>query len=121
MVELLKELPGLNNCLQEVSLYVVTPPYFGNTSESEVRLLRGTPASMFCEARGEPKPTVTWKRSDGSTINLQHRGGQLESFGSHLQLGKLTPRDTGDYECVAENGYPPAIVKKIRLNVMCKC
>ena len=29
-------------------------------------------------------------------------------------------RDSGDYHCVAKNDHPPAIVKTIRLNVMCK-
>ena len=103
-----------------MTLYVVKPPSFSNTSQSELRLMSGEPASIFCKARGEPSPTITWRRSNGNTINLQHRGSQPKSIGSVLQLGKLTPRDSGDYLCIAKNDYPPAIVKKIRLNVMCK-
>ena len=76
---------------------------------------------MFCSAVAEPPPNITWSRAEGQTINLQHRGGHPESFGPVLLLGKLTPRDSGDYFCIAKNGYPPSIVKKIRLNVMCKC
>ena len=105
---------------QEVSLYVVTPPVFFNTSESQQRFTSGTAARMFCEARGEPEPSITWRRSEGRTINLQHRGSQNLSVGAVLQLGKLTRRDSGDYLCIARNNYPPAIVKKIRLNVMCE-
>ena len=105
---------------QEVALYVVTPPVFLNTSESEQRFLSGTPARMFCEARGEPQPTISWKRLDGRTINLRNRGSQNQSTGGVLQLGSVTRRDSGDYLCIARNNYPPAIVKQIRLNVMCK-
>ena len=103
-----------------MSLYVVKPPVFANTSESEVSLVTGSPARIFCQAEGEPEPTITWRRSEGATINLQHRAGHSKSLGSVLQLGKLTPRDSGDYFCIAKNDYPPAIVKKIRLNVICK-
>ena len=63
---------------------------------------------------------MTLKRSHGKTINLQHRGGQLESHGSVLQLGKMTPRDSGDYFCIVQNGHPPSSMKTIRVNVMCK-
>ena len=37
-----------------------------------------------------------------------------------LQLGELRPREAGDYRCVARNGHPPAIVKTVRLHVMCE-
>ena len=69
---------------------------------------------------GEPKPVVTWRRADGESINLQHRGGQTMVQGPVLQLGDLRPRDAGVYMCVAKNGNPPAIVQNIKLNVMCK-
>ena len=69
---------------------------------------------------GEPQPTVTWRRADGQPINLLHRGGQAESHGPVLQLGKLSPRDGGDYLCVARNNHPPPIMKTIRINVMCR-
>ena len=105
---------------QEVSLYVVTPPMFLNSSESQQRFLSGTAARLFCFAGGEPEPSVTWRRSDGRTINLQHRGSQNQSEGGVLQLGAVTRRDSGDYLCIASNNYPPPIVKTIRLNVMCE-
>ena len=50
----------------------------------------------------------------------QHRPGQPESRGPVLQLGELRPREAGDYRCVARNGHPPAIVKTVRLHVMCE-
>ena len=112
--------PKIKYSIQGVSLYVVKPPAFTNTTESEVSLMIGTQARLFCQAAGEPEPSITWSRSGGHTINLQHRGGHSKSFGTVLQLGKLTPRDSGDYSCIAKNGHPPTIVKSIRLNVMCK-
>ena len=119
---------------QEVALYVVMPPMFINTSESQMRMMVNAPATLFCHAKGmcqvwnvfqsdnsgEPKPTVTWRRSDGKTINLQHRVGQTQVQGPVLHLADLSPQDAGDYLCVAKNDHPPAIVKTIKVNVMCK-
>jgi len=103
---------------QEVDLFVVTPPVFSNTSESERKVLSGVPTFLMCKADGIPKPFITWRREGGEMINLQHRGGQPEFQGEVLPLGELSPRDSGDYMCVAKNGHPPAIVKTIKLNVM---
>ena len=55
-----------------------------------------------------------------NNLFLHTRGGQPEFQGDILPLGELSPRDSGDYMCVAKNGHPPAIVKTIKLNVMCK-
>eukprot|EP00090_Calanus_glacialis_P035887 TRINITY_DN61203_c0_g1_i1.p1 TRINITY_DN61203_c0_g1~~TRINITY_DN61203_c0_g1_i1.p1 ORF type:complete len:423 (-),score=59.82 TRINITY_DN61203_c0_g1_i1:108-1376(-) len=103
---------------QEVDLFVVTPPVFTNTSESERKVLSGVPTFLMCKADGIPKPFITWRREGGEMINLQHRGGHPEFQGDILPLGELSPRDSGDYMCVANNGHPPAIVKTIKLNVM---
>jgi len=103
---------------QEVDLFVVTPPVFTNTSESERKVMSGVPTFLMCKADGIPKPFITWRRQGGEMINLQHRGGQPEFQGPILPLGELSPRDSGDYMCVANNGHPPAIVKTIKLNVM---
>ena len=100
----------------------------GQCSSNIVLSCQGSVSSWFLILKdckyswwsGEPKPVVTWRRADGESINLQHRGGQTMVQGPVLQLGDLRPRDAGVYMCVAKNGNPPAIVQNIKLNVMCK-
>ena len=59
--------------VQEVDLFVVTPPVFTNTSESERKVRSGVPTFLMCKADGIPKPFITWRREGGEMINLQHR------------------------------------------------
>ena len=38
-----------------------------------------------------------------------------------LNLRKVSRLDMGAYMCIATNGVPPTISKRIQLNVDCKC
>ena len=58
---------------QEVDLFVVQPPLFTNTSESSLEVMNGVSTHLMCRAVGVPRPTISWKRQGGATINLQHR------------------------------------------------
>ena len=37
-----------------------------------------------------------------------------------LELQRVTRSQMGFYLCIASNGYPPAVSKKVHLNVNCK-
>ena len=65
------------------------------------------------------KGASLWHKEASLAIS-EHRGSQNQSVGAVLQLGSVTRRDSGDYLCIARNNFPPAIVKQIRLNVMCE-
>ena len=41
--------------------------------------------------------------------------------GSVLNLVKVSRLDMGAYLCVASNGVPPAVSKRIHLGIDCKC
>ena len=91
---------------QEVTLNVVTPPSFTNTSESQLERRSGDTTALFCHVEGqrapgtrkycitpgEPRPTVTWRRAGGQLINLHQAADQLNFTGPVLLLGKLGPR-----------------------------
>ncbi|KAK7882266.1 hypothetical protein WMY93_028440 [Mugilogobius chulae] len=52
-----------------------------------------------CEARGDPVPTVRWRKDDGELPK-----GRFEIREDHtLKLRRLTPADVGSYTCLAEN------------------
>ncbi len=40
--------------------------------------------------------------------------------GEFLQFEKVTRTDMAGYLCIAANGVPPALIKKIFINVECK-
>jgi len=44
----------------------------------------------------------------------------LEVEGSTLELSKISRLDMGVYLCIASNGVPPAVSKRIHVNVDCE-
>ncbi|XP_051895600.1 basement membrane-specific heparan sulfate proteoglycan core protein isoform X2 [Pristis pectinata] len=57
----------------------------------------GQMLELHCQATGQPEPRVTWYRAAGPlTTNHQVQG-------SVLRILRVTPADTGDYICRAEN------------------
>ena len=44
----------------------------------------------------------------------------MEVSGSELRLWKVSRMDMGAYMCIAKNGVPPAVSKRIQLGIDCK-
>lgn len=85
----------------------------------------GGSAKLVCKARGYPKPRIVWRREDGGPIVT--RGNSLtkvERFtsveGEMLVLTKVTRSEMGAYLCIAANGVPPSVSKRMMLHVHCK-
>lgn len=84
----------------------------------------GGSAKLVCKARGYPKPRIVWRREDGGEIIA--RGGasgksRLTSVeGETLTLTKVTRSEMGAYLCIAANGVPPSVSKRLMLHVHCK-
>ncbi|KAF7494617.1 Protein amalgam [Sarcoptes scabiei] len=78
-------------------------------------------AILKCHAKGYPKPKITWRREFGEPINLGQFGGQKFSVptfeGSQLNLTQVTRDDMGAYLCIASNGIPPSLSRRILLHV----
>lgn len=64
----------------------------------------GRKLSLFCSARGKPKPRIKWKRN-GRTIapDLIRIRIKPTQTGSRLKIRNAVPQDSGDYHCVAKN------------------
>uniref|UniRef100_A0A8C4Z783 Contactin-4-like n=1 Tax=Gadus morhua TaxID=8049 RepID=A0A8C4Z783_GADMO len=60
----------------------------------------GSSVKLECFALGNPVPSISWRRADGSPlagkIQIHHSSGVLE-------IPYFRPEDEGQYECVAEN------------------
>ena len=59
-----------------------------------VLLDEGDTLEITCTASGNPKPSITWRRSEGAIV--LGRTGKLTK-------NNVKPGDSGNYECVAKN------------------
>ncbi|KAF2903426.1 hypothetical protein ILUMI_02760 [Ignelater luminosus] len=108
--------------MQTAFLEVVIPPdiVYEETS-GDMMVPEGGSAKLVCKARGYPKPRIVWRREDGGEIIA--RGGpsgksRLTSVeGEMLTLTKVTRSEMGAYLCIAANGVPPSVSKRMMLHV----
>ncbi|XP_023683497.2 roundabout homolog 1 isoform X1 [Paramormyrops kingsleyae] len=79
-------------------LTVLERPSFSRRPSSRVVLAEDN-VEFRCEARGDPVPTVRWRKEDGDLPR-----GRFEILEDHtLKLRSVAPPDVGSYSCVAEN------------------
>ncbi|XP_076323266.1 lachesin-like isoform X2 [Tachypleus tridentatus] len=103
-------------------LDVLLPPTIqDNGTSSDVILNERSEVSLHCTATGYPKPKIFWRREDGKDINLGSFGAQSYSAakvkGNFLNLTHLTRTHMGAYLCIASNGIPPSVSKRIMLEI----
>lgn len=96
--------------------------------------------TLTCSATGTAPLLVRWRREDGKLININrtHTGITSSFFNYHsstynlfnylvtewegttLEMSKVNRFDMAAYLCIASNGVPPAVSKRIILTVECK-
>ncbi|XP_063585782.1 peroxidasin homolog [Penaeus indicus] len=97
---------------------VVVPPYIkDDMSSRDVRLQEGASVILACSARGSPVPTIKWRREDSSEIQVNGTTAMLEVPGPLLQLAQVSRTDMDAYLCIATNGIPPSVSKRIQVEV----
>ncbi|KAK6627694.1 hypothetical protein RUM43_002448 [Polyplax serrata] len=77
----------------------------------------GKDVTLRCAATGSPKPTVAWRRESGRGISLGNGSFVQTVEGPMLHIPKVTRYDMGAYLCIASNGIPPTVSKRILLIV----
>ncbi|XP_043680709.1 lachesin-like isoform X1 [Vespula pensylvanica] len=108
---------------QSAFLEVVIPPdIISEETSNDLMVPEGGSAKLVCKARGYPKPDIVWKREDGSEIISRAglSGGKTKTptaEGELLVLSKVTRSEMGAYLCIASNGVPPSVSKRIMLHV----
>nr|CAH7751257.1 unnamed protein product [Callosobruchus chinensis] len=84
----------------------------------------GGSAKLICRARGFPKPRIVWRREDGAQIIVRTAPDKVERLnsveGEVLTLMKVTRSEMGAYLCIAANGVPPTVSKRMMLHVHCE-
>ncbi|XP_014473731.1 PREDICTED: lachesin-like isoform X2 [Dinoponera quadriceps] len=112
-------------------LTIVEPPdIIPEGTSSDMNVGEGGQVKLTCRARGVPAPRVSWRREDGRNIIIREQSavsGQnqkshvsttvTEYFGEDLKITKISRNEMGVYLCIASNGIPPAVSKRIFINV----
>ncbi|XP_068626688.1 lachesin-like [Battus philenor] len=108
--------------MQTAFLEVVIPPdiIYEETS-GDMMVPEGGSAKLVCKARGYPPPKILWRREDGGDI-ISRSGPQGKTKvtsleGEVVNLTKVTRSEMGAYLCIAANGVPPSVSKRIMLHV----
>ncbi|ETN67609.1 lachesin [Anopheles darlingi] len=107
---------------QTAFLEVVIPPdiIYEETS-GDMMVPEGGSAKLICKARGYPKPKIVWRREDGREIIARNgTHGKMKATiveGEILSLTKVTRSEMGAYMCIASNGVPPSVSKRLKLQV----
>ena len=76
-----------------------------NTSITEF-----TDLQSFCNASGQPRPIITWRRKDKEVMFPP---------GEYLSLPNVSRDDAGLYECIAKNRAGNKS-EEFRINVLCR-
>uniref|UniRef100_A0A2S2PES2 Lachesin n=1 Tax=Schizaphis graminum TaxID=13262 RepID=A0A2S2PES2_SCHGA len=107
---------------QSAFLEVVIPPdiVYEDTS-GDMMIPEGGSAKLICKARGYPEPKILWRREDGGGI-IVRTGTTVKTKmtsveGESLLLSKVTRSEMGAYLCIAANGVPPSVSKRLMLHV----
>ncbi|XP_076336856.1 lachesin-like isoform X2 [Tachypleus tridentatus] len=103
-------------------LDVLFPPEIDLKSSSVDEMVReGSNITLSCLARGYPTPKVTWRREDNRPISVKGLDENVQQEntyeGEHLTLVNITRQHAGAYLCIAVNGVPPSVSKRLMLYV----
>ncbi|XP_030749458.1 neurotrimin-like isoform X2 [Sitophilus oryzae] len=96
---------------------VVPPDILDYPTSADMVAREGSSISLRCAATGSPEPSVTWRREGGELIPIGN-GLEAASFdGPVLNISKVNRLQMGPYLCIASNGVPPSVSKRIMLIV----
>ncbi|CAG4970644.1 unnamed protein product [Parnassius apollo] len=98
-------------------LQVVVPPsIIDNMTSTDMVIREGNDVTLVCRASGYPEPYVMWRREDGQDFNYNGESVSVVD-GETLTVTKVSRLHMGAYLCIASNGVPPSISKRIMLMV----
>ncbi|CRK97385.1 CLUMA_CG010775, isoform A [Clunio marinus] len=99
-------------------LHVVVPPNIDDAHTStDVVVREGANVTLRCRANGSPPPTIRWKRDDNMKININRSLAVSEWENETLEMTKVSRLDIAAFLCIASNGIPPSVSKRIKLSI----
>ncbi|XP_014616256.1 PREDICTED: opioid-binding protein/cell adhesion molecule homolog isoform X1 [Polistes canadensis] len=96
---------------------VVPPDILDDETSTDMVVREGNDVTLRCSATGSPAPNITWRREDGQQILLGNGGKAMTVEGAHFNITKVNRLHMGSYLCIATNGIPPSVSKRITLIV----
>ncbi|XP_055635167.1 neurotrimin-like isoform X2 [Toxorhynchites rutilus septentrionalis] len=93
---------------------VVPPDILDYPTSTDMVVREGSNVTLRCAATGSPAPTIVWRREGGDNISLQD---VLSVEGPTLSIPKVNRLHMGAYLCIASNGVPPSVSKRVMLIV----
>ncbi|CAH0592374.1 unnamed protein product [Chrysodeixis includens] len=100
---------------------VIPPDFIAEETSGDIMVPEGGTARVSCRARGMPEPRVLWRREDGADIVIRDPNGAKTKVAIYekevLTLTKISRSDMGAYLCIASNGVPPSVSKRITIKV----
>ncbi|KAK2704653.1 lachesin-like isoform X1 [Artemia franciscana] len=105
----------------------VSPDILDDETPSEVTVKEGESVRLTCKANGQPQPKITWRREDQKELTevrfkdekgswQYSRSGFIE--GEVIKWQAVSRHQMGAYLCIANNGVPPSVSKRIMVSVM---
>ncbi|XP_050522459.1 lachesin-like [Daktulosphaira vitifoliae] len=103
---------------QQGYLEVVVPPdILDYPTSTDIVAREGGNVSLQCAASGFPTPSITWRREGSQLIQMANGPSVSTIEGSWLNISKVNRLHMGAYLCIASNGIPPSVSKRIMLIV----
>ncbi|PNF23360.1 hypothetical protein B7P43_G13167 [Cryptotermes secundus] len=94
----------------------VPPSIVDRETSTDMVVRESANVTLTCKATGYPEPYVMWRREDGKDINYNGENVNVVD-GEVLHIIKVSRLHMGAYLCIASNGVPPSISKRVLLRV----
>ncbi|XP_032666587.1 lachesin-like isoform X2 [Odontomachus brunneus] len=95
---------------------VVPPSIITKETSTDMVVREASNVTLTCKATGFPEPYVMWRREDGKNINYNGESVNVVD-GEVLHIVKISRLHMGAYLCIASNGVPPSVSKRVLLRV----
>uniref|UniRef100_A0A1B6EFL9 Ig-like domain-containing protein n=1 Tax=Clastoptera arizonana TaxID=38151 RepID=A0A1B6EFL9_9HEMI len=96
---------------------VVPPDILDYPTSSDMIVQEGANVTLRCAASGYPAPNITWRREGGDLLPSMDGKEVNVVDGPELYIQHATRRHMGAYLCIASNGIPPSVMKRMMLVV----
>ncbi|KAI8116359.1 hypothetical protein FF38_03897, partial [Lucilia cuprina] len=96
---------------------VVPPDIIDYQTSNDMVVETGQNVSLTCSATGLPAPIITWRREKDLALYTENGRHIYSTEGPNLTLYQVSRETMGAYLCIASNGVPPTVSKRISLIV----